>query len=93
VERHQVKLLRAELGLDPPPPRAAARPNDASTWPLHDHQAADVQDTQDLTPQSGAVAGRAARRRAEIQPQETAAQIRDALGCVGLRLDDEGGPG
>lgn len=42
LERHQLTLLRAELGLDP------ARPTGA-TAPPHDQQPTDLQDAQDLT--------------------------------------------
>ena len=50
LERHQLTLLRTELGIDPPPggPATSARPPGA-TAPQHDHQAADLQDAQDLT--------------------------------------------
>jgi hypothetical protein len=46
LERHQLRLLRAELGLDPPP---AADKRNTGDCKAHDHQAIDLQDSQDLT--------------------------------------------
>ena len=49
LERHHLTLLRGEFGLDPPPADTADRkPTDTTTRP-NDHQATDLQDTQDVT--------------------------------------------
>jgi hypothetical protein len=42
LEGHQLRLLRAELGLDPHPPPRNARPTAARASP-HDQQATDLQ--------------------------------------------------
>jgi hypothetical protein len=54
LERHQLTLLRTELGLDPPPANPiTATPITPKTSP-HDQQATDLQDAQDLTPDQSA---------------------------------------
>ena len=50
LERHQLRLLRAELGLDPPPAGTDnRRPTDANEWPCMIDRPTQLQDAQDLT--------------------------------------------
>jgi hypothetical protein len=49
LERHQLKLRRAELGLAPPRPIRAPKQHDTEEQ-QHDQQATDLQTRQDLTP-------------------------------------------
>lgn len=50
LERHQLTLLPAELGLNPPQPTpVTAKPTNATKLP-HDQQATDLQDAQRRDP-------------------------------------------
>jgi hypothetical protein len=54
LPRHQLKLLRVELGLDPPPRQHRDHKTNRRNSAPHDQQAIDLQDAQDLTSGVGA---------------------------------------